>query len=219
MTGSNRRILLVDDNEIIRTGLKSLVEQHRLPDTVHVCADGASAASAAMSFKPDLVVLGTQFPDMSGMEIARIIKSESRQSRILMITPKVSVDELIAAFQAGADGYCLKNNSAEVLTSAIDSVMEGALWVDPLLALEVNELIRGGGSDSEKSNRPPVLTERETAVLALLVRGYSNKEMADKLGVSAETIKTHMRNVMEKLSVTDRTQAAIKALRMGLVEY
>lgn len=156
-------------------------------------------------------------PDMDGVEATKLIK-DTVQSKIIVITSHDRDEDILAALSAGADAYCLKGISATQLANAINSVIDGAVWLDPGIAKQIVKLMSNRPEKPPDSDINPFqLSERERQILGLLVEGCSNQQMAEKLFLSAETIKTHMRHVMEKLRVSDRTQAAVKAVREGLV--
>ena len=158
-------------------------------------------------------------PDIDGIEATRSIKA-ALGSRVIVITSHELDEDIFAAINAGADAYCLKGITASQLGNAVASVMEGAVWLDPGIARRIVGMM---DKKSEKRVEEQInysqfrLSEKEKKILVLLVEGCSNQQMADRLFLSPETIKTHMRHIMEKLRVSDRTQAAVKAVREGLV--
>jgi DNA-binding NarL/FixJ family response regulator len=215
--------LLVEDHEITRLGMKTLLHQMKEIDIVGEAASGTTAVSTAQELHPDLVLMDIGLPGMDGIEATRIIK-QSLNSKVVMLTSHDNVDDILAGLSAGADAYCLKTITSSQLATAIHSVMDGAVWLDPKIAKQVVNLITTGAKQSSAppertspANNPFKLSEREYKVLCLLVEGKSNQQMADALYLSTETVKTHMRHLMEKLSVSDRTQAAVKAIRSGIV--
>ena len=215
-------ILIVEDQEIMRIGLGLIIDQMLGVKVVGAVADGQSAVEEALHLKPHVVLMDVALPVLDGIEATRRIKAESPTTRIIILSVYDTDAVLFAALSAGADGYCLKELSKDQLEIAIKSVAGGAAWLDPKVA---NRVL----SSVPKSTAAPVpdiiqvihpespLSQREADVLRLVIDGASNQEIADKLGLSIETIKTHMRHIMEKLAVADRTQAAVKAMRLGLV--
>ena len=223
MTNQAKAILIVDDQEISRMGLKMLLSQVSPDNAILESFDGGQAIEIAKAAMPDLIVMNTRLPKLDGISAARAIKNSSRATCILMLSQRMNRTELFEVFDSGAEGYCSKECGADLMSSAIKSVMQGALWVSPDLAEDIRQFF-SEGYEREKQDEMSrtatllsFLSERELEVLTLLIDGLSNREMGDRLGVSVETIKTHMRHVMEKLAVSDRTQAAIKALRFGLI--
>lgn len=225
--------LLVEDHEITRLGMKTLLRHMKEIEVVAEATTGTAAVNAAKEIKPDLVLMDIGLPDMDGIEATRLIK-QSLDAKVVMLTSHDNVEDILAGLSAGADAYCLKTINSLQLSTAIHSAMDGAIWLDPNLARQVIQLITapkprrvtresclnpgpGTGGVQANNNNPYKLSEREYNVLCLLVDGLSNQQMADALYLSTDTVKTHMRHVLEKLSVSDRTQAAIKAIRAGLV--
>lgn len=233
--GSKLRVVLAEDDEPTRFWLKLTLQQSQLFDVVGQAGDGRTAVDLTAQNKPDLVLMDIGMPIMDGVEAARLVKESLPDTKVIMFTSHDTDDSVFAALSAGADGYCLKTLTAEQLLKAVSSVMDGAAWLDPGIARKVLKAASHGVSskdskeqDKDESNakegavssgagNPFALSQREMEVLHLLVDGLSNQEIADKLCLGTETIKTHMRHIMRKLSVSDRTQAAIKAMRQGIV--
>jgi DNA-binding NarL/FixJ family response regulator len=211
-------ILLVDDYLVTRIGLKFSLAQVENFEVVGEAGDGAAAIQQALELRPAIVLMDIGLPNISGIDAAREIKSKLPQTRVIMLTSHERDEDVLAALAAGADGYCLKTIEMDQLATAINSVQSGAVWLDPAVARFVIQNCLG--APAAKSAKPATtfpLSDRELEVLALVVDGMSNQEIAKRLIVSETTVKTHMRHIMEKLAVTDRTQAAVKALRQGLV--
>lgn len=238
--GSKLRVVLAEDDEPTRFWLKLTLQQSQMFDVVGQAGDGRTAVDLTSQNKPDLVLMDIGMPIMDGVEAARLVKESSPDTKVIMFTSHDTDDSVFAALSAGADGYCLKTLTAEQLLKAVSSVMDGAAWLDPGIARKVLKAASHGvaSKDPKDSNdardqgdvkeskegaasggtaNPFALSQREMEVLQLLVEGLSNQEIADKLCLGTETIKTHMRHIMRKLSVSDRTQAAIKAMRQGIV--
>lgn len=220
------RVVLAEDDEPTRFWLKLTLQNAGNFDVVGVAGDGQMAVDLASQHKPDLLLMDIGMPIMDGVEASRKIKALLPDAKIIMFTSHDTDDSVFAALSAGADGYCLKTLSAEQLLKAVSSVLDGAAWLDPGIARKVLKAASQSVVDldrepqSGKSAEPVntfALSARELEVLALLVEGLSNQDIADKLCLGTETIKTHMRHIMRKLSVSDRTQAAIKAMRQGIV--
>jgi DNA-binding NarL/FixJ family response regulator len=213
------KLLLVEDHHITRTGLRLALEQEDQFVIVAEAADGVSAVSKALEFVPDVILMDIGLPEMNGIDASKAIKAKLPNCRIIMVTSHDMQSDVISALAANCDGYCLKDINGEQLSRAIFSVHNGAIWLDPSIAKKMIKVYvdqpaartTGGGA------APNLLSERELEVLSCVVDGLTNQEIATKLTVSPETIKTHMRHIMEKLSVSDRTQAAVRALRDGLV--
>ncbi len=232
--GAKVKVVLAEDDEPTRFWLKLTLNQSQTFEVVGQAGDGRTAVELVNQNKPDLVLMDIGMPIMDGVEAARLVKESLPNTKVIMFTSHDTDDSVFAALSAGADGYCLKTLTAEQLLKAMSTVMDGAAWLDPGIARKVlRAASQGGGKDSEgdkqsdktdagptkegASSNPFALSQREMEVLQLLVDGLSNQEIADKLCLGTETIKTHMRHIMRKLSVSDRTQAAIKAMRSGIV--
>ncbi|MGD9680538.1 MAG: response regulator [Candidatus Obscuribacterales bacterium] len=213
-------VVIVDDQEIVRIGLKVLIDQSDGLQVVGLAQDGREAVLKVEQIKPDVVIMDIGLPLVDGIEATRLIKERFESIRVVMLTSHDDDRHVFAALGAGADGYCLKETPGNQLVMAVRSVAEGAAWLDPGIAMRVLKAsARGAETRNEKAETNSItstLSKRELEVLRLVVDGNSNQEIADKLVLSVETVKTHMRHIMEKLRVSDRTQAAVKAMREGL---
>jgi two-component system, NarL family, response regulator LiaR len=212
------KLLLVEDHHITRTGLRLALEQEDKFEIVGEAADGPTAVSSALELKPDVILMDIGLPGMSGIEAAVAIKAKMPECRIIMVTSHDMQEDVIASLAANCDGYCLKDIDGAQLSRAIFSVYNGAIWLDPAIAKKVIKVYVGQPQGrTTTGTASTVLSDREQEVLSLVVDGLTNQEIAARLIVSPETVKTHMRHIMEKLSVSDRTQAAVRALRDGLI--
>lgn len=221
-TQSTISLVIAEDQEITRLGLRLAIERFADMCVVGEAKDGQSAIAKVEELKPNVVTMDIGLPCIDGIEATRRIKENSASTRVLMLTSHDHDEDIFAALSAGADGYCLKEASAEIIAAAIRAVNDGAAWLDPAIAKRVLLPRAAGSAPGRRSGAPSgrdkfALSPRENEILELLVEGLSNQEMAERLIVSSETIKTHMRHIMEKLAVSDRTQAAVKALREGLL--
>jgi NarL family two-component system response regulator LiaR len=213
-------IVIAEDHEITRVGLKLTLEQAKDFKVIGEAEDGQSAVDKVVELAPTVVLMDIGLPYMDGIEATQRIKSLRPETRVIMLTSHDNDQDIFAALSGGADGYCLKEISSHQLTMAIRTVADGAAWLDPGVA---NRVLRACSTPApavqqdDKMLTPSPLSQREVDVLRLVVEGMSNQEIAERLVLSVETIKTHMRHIMEKLAVTDRTQAAVKAMRQGLV--
>jgi two-component system, NarL family, response regulator LiaR len=215
------RTLLAEDQEITRLGIRKMLEQVPYVDVVAEAVTGSAAVRLAFEMHPQLVLMDIGMPELDGIEATRLIK-ESLSCKVIMITSHDCAEDIAAGLAAGADAYCLKAITYVQLESAIRTVMEGAVWLDPDIAGRLLRPLRAGaaGLSSWQHVRPENqfrLSEREQEVLGLLVEGCSNQQIASALHIGSETVKTHMRHLMEKLKVADRTQAAVKAVKEGLI--
>lgn len=213
-------VVIVDDQEIVRIGLKVLIDQTDGLKVVGLAQDGREAVLKVEQIKPEVVIMDIGLPLVDGIEATRLIKERFENIRVIMLTSHDDDRHIFAALAAGADGYCLKETPGSQLVMAVRSVAEGAAWLDPGIAMRVLKAsTRGAGTQNDRVDTGSIattLSKRELEVLRLVVDGNSNQEIADRLVLSVETVKTHMRHIMEKLRVSDRTQAAVKAMREGL---
>lgn len=210
------RVLIVEDQELVRVGLKTVLAKTEGLEVAGTASDGRDAVEQAGSIVPDVIVMDIGLPFLNGIEASKQIKEARPETKIVMLTSHDDEEHVFAALGAGVEGYCLKESSGGLLTSAILSVSEGAAWLDPGIARMVLESTREG-RQKVNSELAGLLTKRELEVLKQVVDGRTNQEIADGLFISIETVKTHMRHIMEKLRVTDRTQAAVKAMKEGLI--
>ncbi len=214
-------ILLVEDQPVTRTALRTTLSDKSVLQVVAEADNGVTGVNVALELRPDIVLMDIGLPGINGIEATRRFKSTIPNTRVLMLTGTNRDDEIFAALSAGADGYCLKDRSPAQLAAAIQAVYEGVLWLDPSIAKRVlSAFVKTETEPAPVSDALPgskaSLSERELEILSLVVKGLSNKEIADKLIISVDTVKNHMRYVLAKLAVSDRTQAAVKALREGL---
>lgn len=216
------KILIVDDHELSRNGLLFgfLEEEHLV--VVGQAENGEEAIIATQTTHPDVILMDIAMPVLDGVEATQSIKELFPGTKVIMLTSRQEEDEIYAALAAGADAYCMKDVSSERLINIIQMVVGGGFWLDPAIAKLVLKSIKPKLSSSAQitsaRQRYRVdLTEREQEVLELLVKGHNNKELADLLNVSVHTIKAHISSIMQKLAVDDRTEAAVKALKEGLV--
>jgi two-component system, NarL family, response regulator LiaR len=217
-------ILLAEDHEITRIGLKILLEQIPGMSVIAEAGDGNAAVAKTSQLNPDVVLMDIGMPGMDGIEATRVIKEKIPATKVLVVTSHEEESTVFASFSAGADGYCSKDAPKERLAVAIRTVLDGRIWMDPRIASLVLTTFRRVSSAPQADSgghvaatREQVLSERELDVLRLVVDGMSNQEISERLSISPETVKTHMKHILDKLSVSDRTQAAVKALREGLL--
>lgn len=213
-------ILIAEDHEITRVGLRLTLEHIEGFRVVGEASDGKVAVEKALSLKPHIVLMDIGLPLMDGIDATCKIKEAQPATRVIMLTSHDNDRDIFAALGAGADGYCLKEVSESQLVMAIKAVADGVAWLDPGVASRVLRACAKVPPQPDEQRAVTIvapLSEREIDVLRLVVEGLSNQEIADRLILSVETIKTHMRHIMEKLTVSDRTQAAVKAMREGLI--
>lgn len=209
MTSSSKiRILVVDDHFIVRTGLLSLINTDPHLTVIGEAGDGDDAIRQFNSLRPDLVVMDLRMPGKSGHEVTRHIRQLDASARVLMLSAFEGDTDIHLALEAGAQGYVLKSVTREELIPAIHAVASGRRWIPH----EVATRLKSRNSYEE-------LTARELDVLVQLARGRANKEIADTLGISEYTTKGHLKNILAKLRVSDRTQAVIAAVQRGIIHF
>jgi DNA-binding NarL/FixJ family response regulator len=208
------RILIVEDDPVMQLGLEQFFENCPEFMLVGQASDGYSGVQLALSLKPDLVLMDIGLPQLDGIAATQQIKATEPEIRIMMLTSHTADTEMLAALSSGADAYCIKGTSVEQLKVAIAAVEQGATYLDPLVARRVWEQLKPTAVSS--ANHFQQLSEREFQVLKLIVDGKSNPEIAASLYLSLSTVKTYVRGILNKLSVDDRVQAAVLALRSGL---
>ncbi len=207
------RILIVDDHAIVREGQRALIDTEPGMDVVGEAADGNEAVALAHSLQPDVILLDLIMPHKDGIKAIEEIKEQDPQARILVLTSFAEDENVYAAIKAGAQGYLMKDASPQDILAAIRDVHRGEPSMDPSIAQKLmRELQRS--SDLPPSEEP--LTEREVEVLKLLAQGLQNKEIAEALVISERTVSTHVSNILGKLHLANRTQAALYALKEGL---
>jgi NarL family two-component system response regulator LiaR len=209
----NIRILIVDDHLVVREGLRALIDVQPDMELVGEAADGVEAVQKARSLQPDVILLDLVMPRKGGLEAIGEIKGENPDMRILVLTSFAEDDRVFPAIKAGALGYLLKDSSAQELLQAVRDVYRGEPTMHPTIA---RKLMRELQRPPELPPTEDPLTEREVEVLKFVAQGLSNQEIADILVISERTVRTHVTNILSKLYLANRTQAALYALREGL---
>ncbi len=207
------RVLVADDHAVVREGLRTFLELQEGIEVVGEAADGREAVEAAERLRPDVVVLDLVMPGLDGVGAMRILRESLPAARVIVLTSFLDDDKLLPALRAGAAGYLLKNAQPQELARAVRAAHAGETLLDPVVAARLVETLAAGGDEGPLDR----LTPREHEVLVLIGRGFPNKLIARELGVSEKTVKTHVSHVLAKLGVSDRTQAAVLAVRAGLV--
>lgn len=208
------RVLIVDDHAIVRKGTRALLDTEAGIDVVGEATDGHEAVAKAQQLDPDVILMDLVMPGMGGIEAIRTITAEQPEARILVLTSFAADDKVFPAIKAGALGYLLKDAGPEDLVAAIRQVWRGESWLHPTIARKVLQEVSRPASDQPPTAEP--LTAREVDVLQLVARGLSNQQIAEELVITEGTVRTHVSNILGKLHLASRTQAALYALREGL---
>jgi two-component system, NarL family, response regulator LiaR len=207
------RVLIADDHTVVRGGLVALLEDVAGIEVVAEAADGQEAVLKTRAVKPDVILMDLAMPRKTGIEAIEEIKHENPNARIVVLTSYSDDDKVFAAIKAGALGYLLKETSTQDLLQAIRDVYHGESSLHPAIA---RKLIRELNRPTTLPPSDEPLTDREAEVLVLVARGLSNQDIADKLVISERTVRTHVSNILSKLHLANRTQAALYALKEGL---
>ncbi len=207
------RVLIVEDDPLIQLGLEQSLSQQPNITVIGIAEDGYIGMKMAQELIPDIIVMDIGLPRLDGISATQKIKTSLPNVHIVMLSSHTDDTEIIASLSSGADAYCVKGTSTESLLAAFTAAKEGATYLDPQIARKVMDHLKPTIETENTSN----LSQRELEVLKLIVEGKSNPEIAKVLYLSPNTIKTHVRGIMNKLSVDDRVQAAVVALRSGLV--
>ena len=205
------KVLLVDDHSVVRQGLRMFLSLDPDLEVVGEAADGREALEAAHRLRPDVILMDLLMPVMDGITAIEQIREQLPEIEVIALTSILEDDKVVGAIRAGAIGYLLKDTQAEEINRAIKAAAAGQVQLSPEAAVRLVRELRAPES-------PESLTERETDVLRLLAKGFSNKEIARDLVIGEKTVKTHVSSVLSKLGVPSRTQAALYAVRIGLVD-
>lgn len=235
------RITLIEDHDLTRVGMRTALQQRGGFNVLGEAANATDGLKLLETAKPDVAIVDIGLPDMDGIELTRRFKkmqaesedSDITHTKVLILTLQDNEDVVLAAFAAGADSYCMKDVSLDSLAEALKVTHEGNAWIDPAIARVVLHQAKQATPEEAAELRTVTisaadpeynqiieaypLTERELEVLQLIVDGCSNAAIAEKLYITVGTVKTHVRNILNKLCADDRTQAAVRALRSGLV--
>jgi DNA-binding NarL/FixJ family response regulator len=215
------RVMVVDDHDLFRSGLRRLLDEHEGLDVVGEARRGDEAVQRAAELKPDVVVMDINMPGMSGVEATRGVLQAAPDSAVLMLTVTSDENAVLDAVLAGASGYLLKDAKLPEIVRGIQAAAAGQSLIAPSVAGELLARLRRHGAPDAQPTPPPAapdLTPRELEVLRLVVAGCDNGEIGQRLHLSASTIKHHVSNTLEKLGVENRIQAAVMAVRLGLVD-
>lgn len=216
------RILVVDDHTLFRRGIIDVLSEHENLEVVGEAIDGLEAIQKAGETRPDVILMDLNMPHCSGLEATQALRTKMPQVNILVLTVSDRESDLFAAIKFGARGYILKNTEPEALVHAIFHIAQGGAIISPLMAntllAEFQDLDIPVTTNTARETDTR-LSPRETDVLKLVAQGGTNREIADSLFISENTVKTHLSNIMEKLHLVNRSQAAAYAVQRGLVHY
>lgn len=207
-------VLVADDHAIIREGLKSILESNGDISVIGEATDGFECLNAISKLNPNVVILDIGMPKCDGLKVLQIMKDQKMSTKALIFTSKEEPDFLMRAVDMGCDGFVLKSSDSTVLRKAIHAVYNGEMYIQPSLMPMLNESISTRDTAIDKLND---LTRREIDVLKLLAEGLFNKEIASRLNISERTVKNHVSNIFKKISVSDRTQAAVFAIKNNII--
>ena len=208
------KIMITDDHSMIREGLKNLLELDGDIEVIAEAVDGQDCLDKLETVKPDVLLLDINMPRMNGLEVLKNLKARKSKIKVLVLTVHNEVEYLLKAVDIGVNGYVLKDSDSTELKKAIVALHEGETYIQPSLIPALNSKMIEKNEDEVKID---ALTRRELEVLKLLAVGMYNKEVAEKLNISERTVKNHVSNIFKKLEVTDRTQAAVFAIRNNLI--
>lgn len=238
---SEIKVVVIEDHNLTRIGLRAALQTQAEMKIVGEASNATEGLQLLKTLHPDVATIDIGLPDMDGIELTRQFRHYQAQTqdyttKLLILTMQNSDEAVLAAFAAGADSYCMKDIATDKLVEAVKTIHTGSSWIDPTIADIILQQIRHDFPDSnggttgkrvminavdpevEKTLETYPLTEREMDVLELIVSGCDNAEIAQKLHLTIGTVKTHVRSILSKLCVADRTQAAVRALRAGLVQ-
>lgn len=216
------KILLVEDQKLMRIGIKSLFGDYPEMEVIAEASNGKEAVEKTKLLKPDIVLMDLGLPDITGIEATKQILDHNGNIRVIALTSHINEDELTASLHAGVSAYVIKDIATDFLMSIIKMIKAGAMWLDPHVVPFIRDK-NCGNIPARKLSRSVFkekhsnLTQREYEVLKLIVDGQSNSDIAKTLTISEHTAKAHVCNIIQKLVVDDRTQAAVKALKEGIV--
>ena len=216
------KVLVVDDHALFRRGITAVLANRENLEVVGEASDGLEAIEKAEAIVPDIIVMDLNMPHCSGLEATQALQAKMPQVNILVLTVSDNEADLFAAVKFGAKGYILKNTDPEELVQAILHIAQGGVIVSPIMATKLLTEFQGLEAEGKREaiqKTESNLSPREGEVLQLVAQGATNKQIADSLFISENTVKTHLRNIMEKLHLANRSQAAAYAVERGLVKY
>jgi DNA-binding NarL/FixJ family response regulator len=211
------KVMLVDDQNLVRKGVRSLLELSEEIEVIAEAVDGAEAIRTIPENQPDVVLLDMRMPGLSGLDVLKELSKADKLPPTIILTTFDDHELVLAGIKAGARGYLLKDVSLAELVNAVKTVSEGGSVVKPAVTQRLLKGLENLQTDFYSLDQPDPLTERETEILRLMAGGYSNKEIANSLGVAEGTVKNHVSNILSKMGVRDRTRAVLKAFELGQI--
>lgn len=211
------KVMIADDHALIREGIKKLLELEEGIEIVAVAQDGVDALEKVAIYKPDVMLLDINMPNMNGIECLRQVKAKHAKTKVIMLTIHEDSEYLIKTINIGAEGYVLKDADVSSLVKAIHKVVEGDIYIHPTLSSILVRAYKRKDSEPEEEIIAG-LTRREYEVICLISKGYNNKEIGQELFISEKTVKNHVSNIFKKIKVNDRTQAALFAIKNNITK-
>ncbi len=211
------KVMLVDDQNLVRKGVRSLLELSEEIEVIAEAVDGTEAIRTIPENQPDVVLLDMRMPGLSGLDVLKELSKADKLPPTIILTTFDDHELVLAGIKAGARGYLLKDVSLSELVNAVKTVAEGGSIVKPAVTQRLLKGLENLQTDFYSLDQPDPLTERETEILRLMAGGYSNKEIANSLGVAEGTVKNHVSNILSKMGVRDRTRAVLKAFELGQI--
>jgi len=217
----NIRILIADDHPIVRDGLKKLLTLEDDFEIVGEAADGCEVLDRVQELDPDVLLLDLRMPNLDGLSALQTLQQTNKRTRVIILTASEDKNEFVQAMKLGCSGIVLKQTAPELIVKSIRKVHGGEIWLDSHTTAAVMRQFAapgeiGGGSGSGKSRERSPLSHREREIVQLVAQGYKNKEMAEKMFISEQTVKNHLHNIFDKLGVSDRLELALYAIHKGL---
>jgi two-component system, NarL family, nitrate/nitrite response regulator NarL len=215
------RVVIADDHPIVRDGLKKLLALEDDVDVVGEAGDGREVLERVQELEPDVLLLDLRMPNLDGLSALQALQQSNRSTKVIVLTASEDKNEFVQAMKLGCSGIVLKQTAPDLIVKSIRKVHAGEIWLDSHTTAAVmrqfsspGDLASGGGQNKTRERSP--LSQREREIVALVAQGYKNKEMAEKMFISEQTVKNHLHNIFDKLGVSDRLELALYAIHKGL---